>query len=123
MIRWRSLLKSRRRIYLPLGVATALFVAASLGDMLLSHRRVIRFRAAWAYDSQHEECSRLALKYARIATQEKSEAERWPLGSPVRQRHLRDAEFASSLSVANRGVARFANATAKELRRLARTPP
>jgi hypothetical protein len=123
MKRWRDLSKLRRRVYLPLLAAVALLPTVSLCDVLLSRRRVVRFRAAWAYDTQHEECSRLAASDARVAEREVSEAERWPEGSVERESHLRDANVASSLARANQGVAGHAKSMAKELRRLARTPP
>src|SRR4051812_41117927 len=99
MMRWWDLGESRRRAYLPLLTAVGLFLAASLGDVLLSQRRVVRFRAAWAYDAQHERCTRLAAEYARVAGREKSEAELWPEGSAERECHRRDASVASSLAV------------------------
>jgi hypothetical protein len=110
------------RISLPLGVASALFVAVSLWDIFLSHRRVIRFQAARAYDIQHEQCTRLASEHARIAVREQTEAERCPAGSAEELRHLHDAGLASSAAVVERGIAANAGAMAKELRRLARTP-
>jgi hypothetical protein len=120
-MRRQSLLESRRRISLPLCVATALVVAVSLWDVYCSYRKVIRFQAAWAYDIQHEQCDRLASEHDRIATREEAEAGRSPAGSADEERHLCEARLASSAAVAERGIAAHAGATAKELRRLART--
>jgi hypothetical protein len=116
-----TLLESRRRISLLLGVATALVVAVSLWDVYRSHRKVIRFQAAWAYNIQHEQCNRLASEHDRIATREEAQAGRSPAGSAEEERHLREARLASSAAVAERGIGAHAGAMAKELRRLART--
>ena len=100
----------------------SLFLVIALADLALNHRRVVRFRAAWAYDEQYRGCTRLAEAYALEAARERQEAGRWPEGSSQRGFHL---QAAASDDWSRADVARVgesARLVARELRRLARIP-
>jgi hypothetical protein len=100
----------------------SLFVVCAVADLVRNHRRVVRFRAAWIYDNQYRDCTRLAEAYAPEAVRERQEAAWWPDGSSQRNSHLQAAAINTSMEADVVRVGESARTMASELRRLARIP-
>ncbi len=101
--------------------AESLLVALALMDLAVNHRRVVRFRAAWAYDEQDRVCGSLARAYVREAAIERMEAERWPVDSARRDEFLHAAEIDLLLRMDVLRIGREARDMASRLRGLARS--
>ena len=99
-----------------------LLVVGAVADLARNHRRVVRFRAAWAYDEQYRGCTWLVGARAREAARERREAARWPEGSSQRGAHVQAAASIASIAAIEASVGESARGMASELRRLARIP-
>jgi hypothetical protein len=114
------LLRVRLTVRWTIAAVAFLVVLGALTDVFINHRRVVRLRAAWAYDTQDRECHRLAEAYSREAVRQEREAEHCPEGSERRETRLEAASFYHSQRAGVLQVGAAAHEMAKHLRRLAR---